>query len=113
MVAEKKAITDEEIVDIFKVLSNTIRLQIIKLLKEPEKNFPPQTHISSEDKFPGGICVKDIRDKIGLGQSTTSQYLSLLQKNGFLEMKRIGQWTYYRRNEKVIKILENFFSEEL
>ncbi len=48
-----------------------------------------------------------------MGQSTTSQYLSLLQNSGLLEMKRIGQWTYYRRNEEVIKQLESFIGKNL
>jgi DNA-binding transcriptional ArsR family regulator len=104
---------DEKLVDLFKALSNATRLKIIQMLKEPETNFPPQVHIDKDDNFPGGICVTDIRDKVGLGQSTTSQYLSLLQKSGLLETKRIGQWTYYRRNEEVIKVLNRFMSENL
>ncbi|MFA1713703.1 ArsR/SmtB family transcription factor [Peribacillus frigoritolerans] len=110
---EEKVINDAKFIDMFKALSNTTRLNILQMLKEPEKNFSPQVHIQKGDDFSGGICVGDIRDKIGLGQSTTSQYLSLLQQSGLLEMKRIGQWTYYRRNEEVIKQLENFIGENL
>jgi DNA-binding transcriptional ArsR family regulator len=110
---EEKVVNDAKFIDMFKALSNTTRLNILQMLKEPEKNFSPQVHIQKGDDFSGGICVGDIRDKIGLGQSTTSQYLSLLQQSGLLEMKRIGQWTYYRRNEEVIKQLENFIGENL
>ncbi|MBA9028511.1 MULTISPECIES: ArsR/SmtB family transcription factor [Bacillaceae] len=110
---EKQVIIDEKIVDMFKALSNATRLKIIQMLKEPENNFPPQVHIHKGDDFQGGVCVGDIRDKIGLVQSTTSQYLSLLQQSGLLEMKRIGQWTYYRRNEKVITQLEGFIGKQL
>lgn len=104
---------NEKLVMIFKALSNETRLNMVQLLKEPEKNFPPQVHIQNTDEFPGGICVGDIRDKVGLVQSTTSQYLSLLQQSDLLEMKRIGQWTYYRRNEATLKELEQFIAEKL
>jgi DNA-binding transcriptional ArsR family regulator len=110
---EQQIMNDEKFVDIFKALSNATRLKIIQMLKEPEKNFPPQVHIHKGDDFPGGVCVTDIRDKVGLGQSTISQYLSLLQKSGLLETKRIGQWTYYRRNERVIKELDYFMRGKL
>lgn len=113
MMEEQQGMNDAKFVDMFKALSNTTRLNIVQMLKEPEKNFPPQVHIHKGDDFLGGVCVGDIRDKIGLGQSTTSQYLSLLQQSGLLEIKRIGQWTYYRRNEEVIKQLERFIGKNL
>lgn len=109
---DQQEMIDEKYVDIFKALSNDTRLKILQMLKEPEENFPPQAHKGKEE-FLGGVCVKDIQDKINLGQSTTSQYLSLLQKSGLLEMKRIGQWTYYRRSETVIKQLESFIGKSL
>ncbi len=104
---------DEKFVDMFKALSNNTRVKILQMLKQPEENFPTQAHIHKGDDFPGGVCVGDIRDKIGLGQSTISQYLALLQKSGLLETRRIGQWTYYRRNEDVIKELESFICKRL
>lgn len=106
-------LNDAKWVEIFKALSNVTRLKILQLLKEPEKNFPPQAHILKGEKFQGGVCVGDIRDRINLGQSTTSQYLSLLQQSGLLEAQRIGQWTYYRRNEEMIKQLEDFTGKSL
>ena len=110
---EEQQMNGDKFVDMCKALSNIMRLKIIQMLKAPEKNFPPQVHIQKGDNFLGGVCVGDIRDKVGLGQSTTSQYLSLLQQSGFLEMKRIGQWTYYRRKEEVIKQFEDFIGRSL
>lgn len=104
---------EEEVITIFKALSNEVRLNMLQMLKEPEKNFRPQAHLQEDDDFYGGICVGDIRDKTGLGQSTTSQYLSLLQESGLLEKHRIGQWTYYRRKEETIKELEAFIGRNL
>lgn len=104
---------DGKAVDIFKALSNQTRVRILQMLKEPETHFSPQTHMVQEEGFAGGVCVSDICKKIGLSQSTTSQYLSLLQQSGLVEMKRIGQWTYYRRSESAIKQLEHFIRIQL
>lgn len=106
-------IKNDKLVEMFKAISNITRLEILQLLKEPEKNFPTQTHSKKEGLFVGGVCVSDIQNKIGLGQSTTSHYLSFLQQSGLLEMQRIGKWTYYRRNEKSIKQLERFLGGNL
>ena len=101
-------INDEQAVEIFKALSNQIRVSILQMLKEPDNNFSPETHVIKEKEFDGGVCVSDIRSKVGLSQSTTSQYLSILLQSGLVEMKRIGQWTYYRRNEETIKQFEKY-----
>ncbi|OMP67863.1 ArsR/SmtB family transcription factor [Domibacillus epiphyticus] len=101
-------------IDIFKALSNETRLEILKWLKEPEKHFDkPSAHLSKNMNEKGGVCVGDIVEKAGLSQSTISQYLTMLQKAGLLESERHGQWTYYRRNETIIKELWNSLKEEL
>jgi DNA-binding transcriptional ArsR family regulator len=105
---ELERINDEQAVEIFKALSNQTRVSILQMLKDPGSNFSPQTHVIKEEGFEGGVCVSDIRSKTGISQSTTSQYLSILLQSGLVEMKRIGQWTYYRRYEKTIKQFEKY-----
>lgn len=101
-------------IDIFKALSNETRLNILKWLKEPEKNFPQQqAHLPKEVSIKGGVCVGDIHDKVNLSQSTVSHYLSIMQKAGLLEAVRYGQWTYYRRNEDPIKKIAKFLDEDI
>ncbi|WP_430611804.1 ArsR/SmtB family transcription factor [Enterococcus sp. DIV0876] len=90
-------------IDIFKTLSNETRLTILNWLKDPSAHFPEQTHLRPEDDFQQGVCVGDIQAKANLSQSTVSHYLSLMQKSGLLESKRVEQWTYYRRNEQGIQ----------
>jgi DNA-binding transcriptional ArsR family regulator len=94
-------------IEIFKALSNNSRLQMLEWLKEPEINFPEQIYSG----FEHGVCVGQIQAKAGLTQSTVSEYLSILQRSGFIESKRVGQWTYYKRNEeafaKLSKIIES------
>lgn len=95
---------------IFKALSNEKRQLILQWLKNPEENFIQQQH---GGQFLDGVCVGSIQDKSGLSQSVISSYLDMMQKAGLLESKRIGKWTYYRRNEQVIQELGNFIKKEL
>lgn len=88
------------IVEISKVLSNDTRVSILKWLKDPEANFPPHQAI---DHFNDGVCVGNIQDKAGLSQSTISTYLNAMQHVDLVIPTRHGKWTYYKRNEKVIK----------
>lgn len=96
-----------ENIEIFKALSNKSRLQMLEWLKDPKTNFPEQEAAG----FEHGVCVGQIQAKAGLTQSTVSEYLSILQRAGFVESTRVGQWTYYKRNEKafteLIKIIES------
>jgi DNA-binding transcriptional ArsR family regulator len=95
-------------IELFKALSNKSRLQMLEWLKEPEINFPE--HLAAGFEY--GVCVGQIQAKAGLTQSTVSEYLSILQRAGFIESKRVGQWTYYKRNEKAFtelsKIIESY-----
>ena len=105
--------TDEKAVEIFKALANQTRVSILQLLKDPENNSAIQGHVSKDSEFEGGVCVGDIHKNTEISQSTTSQYLSILQQSGLLEAKRIGQWTYYRRNEAIIKQFEEYIRLKL
>ena len=97
-------------VDIFKALSNQTRLKILAWLKEPEKHFPEQYQCNAQAP---GVCVGQIQAKCGLTQSTVSEYLSLLQRAGLVTTTRVGQWTYYKRNEEGMKALERMIQHQL
>ncbi|TKC09972.1 helix-turn-helix transcriptional regulator [Pedobacter polaris] len=98
-------------IEIFKALSNKTRLQILTWLKEPEKHFPD--HKISCDHNNLGVCVGHIQQKAGLTQSTISEYLSLLQRAGLVTATRMGQWTYYKRNEAAFEALSNLIASEI
>ncbi|MEQ8392743.1 MAG: metalloregulator ArsR/SmtB family transcription factor [Thalassospira sp.] len=99
-----------EMIDIFKALSNRTRLEILKGLKDPENSFPPQ---DEGDVHTVGVCVSSIQEGVGLSQSTVSDYLATLQRVGLIEVRRIGQWTYYKRNEATISALAEIIRKEL
>lgn len=98
-----------DIVEINKVLSNQIRIDILNWLKKPEDNFPKQIYVPD---FSDGVCVCHIQDKSGLSQSTVSHYLNMMQKADLLIATRHGKWTYYRRNEsEILKYIQTLSNE--
>ncbi|WP_335926197.1 hypothetical protein [Paenibacillus lutimineralis] len=42
-----------------------------------------------------------------------SDYLATLQRAGLVEVWRIGQWTYYKRNEATIRALDEIIGKKL
>jgi DNA-binding transcriptional ArsR family regulator len=99
-----------DLLEAFKALSNRTRLDIVRRLKDPEKNFPPQ---DEGDVHTVGVCVSSIQEGVGLSQSTVSDYLATLQRAGLIEVQRVGQWTYYKRNEKAISDLAELIGKDL
>ncbi|QHW32233.1 helix-turn-helix transcriptional regulator [Paenibacillus rhizovicinus] len=94
--------------DIFKALANESRIQILEWLKNPEAHFSPQEGI---DLVEVGVCVGQITLKLNMNQSTTSQYLSILHRAGLISAKRIGKWTYYKRNEDAINQIGRYLQK--
>lgn len=92
--------TADEHIAVLKALSNDTRLKILGWLKDPKRHFG---HQPVGDFQEDGVCVTLIQKKCGLSQSTASAYLALLTRAGLVRVKRVGQWTYYRRNEDAIR----------
>lgn len=85
---------------VLKALANDVRLQILEWLKDPGANFPPQVHA---DPVKDGVCADFIREKLGLAAATTSRHLTLMTDAKLLVATRKKGWTFYRRDEKVIR----------
>lgn len=90
-------------VEIFKALGNKNRLQILTWLKSPEQYFVDYVPACGDADV--GVCVGHIQKKSGLTQSTISEYLAVLHRVGLVSATRVGQWTYYKRNEEAISAL--------
>ena len=104
----------ENQIEIFKVLANETRLDMLKWLKDPMNHFDKTTaHLGKNISEKGGVCVGDIQEKANMSQSTVSHYLTMMQRVGLLESERHGKWTYYRRNEDRIQKIAEFIKEEL
>ena len=103
-------------VKLFKVLANESRLQILRWLRDPARHFADyltEHHKSHASPHTVGICVQFIQRKSGLSQSTVSQFLSMLQDVELIKSTRIGQWTYYKRNEEKIAEIANLFAKDI
>ncbi|WP_312436825.1 helix-turn-helix transcriptional regulator [Janthinobacterium sp.] len=83
---------------IHKALANPVRRQILQWLKEPEQHF-------SEQELPldMGVCAGLIDRRLGLSQSTVSAHLATLQKAGLVSTRKVGQWTFFKRDEAAIQ----------
>jgi DNA-binding transcriptional ArsR family regulator len=102
-------VATDELLEVFKALSNPKRLQIMGWLRNPQAHFAPQADPIDEV----GVCVKQIQEKAGVSQSTASQFMSVLERAGLVESTRIGRWTYYRRNEERLTTLPELVASSL
>jgi DNA-binding transcriptional ArsR family regulator len=84
---------------VLKALASPVRLQVLELLKEPAKHFPPQ---KDGDFVKDGVCADYIRDRLGIAAATASRHLSLLAGTGLVIATRKKGWTFYRRNERAL-----------
>jgi ArsR family transcriptional regulator len=83
-----------------RALANDRRLQILEWLRNPRAHFPAQV---DGDLVKDGVCGLNIAKKLGVSQPTASEHLRILVQAGFLEGRRIKQWTFYRRDETTIR----------
>lgn len=90
-----------------RALASERRLQILEWLKTPNREFPRQV---DGDLIKDGVCGLLIAKKLGVSQPTASEHLRILTQAGFIQGKRIKQWTFYRRDEKGIKELKRLVS---
>jgi ArsR family transcriptional regulator len=94
----------------FGALASPKRLQILEWLKDPVAHFPPQR---DGDLVKDGVCVVFIADKLGVAQPTATAHLQTLARAGFVTSKRLGQWTFYKRDEKAIAAIARQVRAEL
>jgi DNA-binding transcriptional ArsR family regulator len=51
------------------------------------------------------LCAGDIEERVQLSQPTISHHMAILTKAGLVEATKKGQWRWYRRNEKAIRLV--------
>ncbi len=99
-----------ETLDVLRALASPKRLQILEWLRDPTENFPPQR---DGDLVKDGVCVIFIADKLGVAQPTATTHLQALARAGLVTAKRIGQWTFYKRDEAAIRAFKRQLRDEL
>ena len=98
---------------ILKALSNPHRLDIILWLKHPEQEFGVQVHANTLIDFPHSVSVKSIQKRCGVSQSSISTFMSILESAELVESRKIDQYTYFRRNEPVIREFGSWYNKEI
>ncbi len=96
--------------ELFTALASAKRLQILDWLKDPRKHFPPQR---DGDLVRDGVCVLFIAEKLGVAQPTATTHLQALARAGLVTSKRVGQWTFYKRDEAALREVKKRIRDEL
>ncbi len=73
---------NRESVNIFKALSDSNRLRIVIMLAQRE------------------LCMCEIREVLGLSNSTVSKHLTILRDAGLVLDTKDGKWVNFRLNDK-------------
>ena len=98
------------VAEVFRALASPKRLQILEWLRDPVANFPPQR---DGDLVDDGVCVIFIADKLGVTQPTATAHLQALARARLVTSKRVGQWTFYKRDEDAIRAFKCQLRDEL
>lgn len=98
------------VAEVFRALASPKRLQILEWLRDPVANFPPQR---DGDLVDDGVCVIFIADKLGVSQPTATAHLQALARARLVTSKRVGQWTFYQRDEAAIRAFKRQLRDEL
>ncbi len=86
-----------------KALSDETRVRIVSLLTRNE------------------LCVCQLMEILGMGQSTVSKHLGILRNAGLIEVEKRGTWSFYRiswdksnrHNSDFIRILSSLPKDDL
>ena len=100
--------SNNELDEMIKALSQPIRRDILNWLKQPDLYFADQEHPLSL-----GVCAGKIDQKTGLSQSTVSNHLAILQRAGFISSKKVGQWNFFSRNEAAVQAFLEQMQQQL
>jgi ArsR family transcriptional regulator len=60
-----------------------------------------------------GLCASDIEQRIPVSQPTISHHMSILKKAGLVEAEKLGQWMWYRRNDRALRQFAKILRQSL
>ena len=90
---------------IAKALSDPIRLKMVGILAEGREccELPALcTRNVPGTGTPAGICVCELQEQFGLGQSRTSYHLRVLRQAGLITEETRGKWTFYELDREAL-----------
>jgi len=89
-------------------LANDNRIAVLRWLAEPRIHFPPQVHADIDEV---GVCGVFIAEKLGVSPATASAHMKLLVDAGFVAARRIGKWTYFKRQQSALEEVARHLTE--
>jgi ArsR family transcriptional regulator len=81
-----------------KALAHPFRRKVLEWLADPDKYF-----IEPEYSALRAVSAGMLHTRSGLSQSTVSCHLAQLEKAGLVNARKVGQWTFFTRNESAIR----------
>ncbi|MEM5345334.1 ArsR/SmtB family transcription factor [Paraburkholderia azotifigens] len=81
-----------------KALAHPFRRKVLEWLADPEKYFSEPEYTAFRSVSAGMLHTRS-----GLSQSTVSGHLSQLEKAGLIDARKVGQWTFFSRNETALR----------
>jgi len=93
-----------------KALASETRMKILDWLKRPSRLF---SHQQTGDPDAIGVCVTLIAEKLNMSQPTVSRHLEILRRADFVEVNRIGRWSFFSRNSKGIEAYGKWLNDNL
>jgi ArsR family transcriptional regulator len=88
-----------------KALSDPVRLKMVGLLAEGREccELPDLcTRNVPGEGTPAGLCVCELQEQFGLGQSRTSYHLRILKEAGLVTEEVRGKWTFYELDRAAV-----------
>ena len=76
----------------------------------PWRETPPQ---GDGDLVDDGVGVLFIANRPGVAQPTATSHMQALARAGLATSKRVGQWTFYQRDEAALAAFKQKIAEEL
>jgi ArsR family transcriptional regulator len=93
-----------------KALASDVRLAILGWLASPDLYF---SHQATGTPSEIGVCVTLLVEKLEMSQPTVSRHLELLRRSGFLTVKKIGRWSFFKRNEAEVTRYKEWLNDNL
>lgn len=99
------ATQSDGLTEMLKAIADPTRRKILRLLRERRGCCS----IGARE----GLCACDIEECVKLSQPTVSHHMAILRDAGLVEAEKVGQWMWYRRNERGLRQLARALSDEV
>jgi ArsR family transcriptional regulator len=83
-------------------IADPTRRRILQALKQGGAEAKASGHKAGTESC---LCAGDIEERVRLSQPTISHHMAILTKAGLVEATKKGQWRWYRRDEKAIRVM--------